>query len=278
MVRLELERKEVSRLNGLIQRSEAVLAQQKSKLYELSALDHNHTVLVTKIRKMEHDIDRRVVKMNEKLSANRKLRDAIDSQRAERARMDALYTKMALEGLSKQNKVTKLTDDVEKLRVDVAGIEKEIEDMHAEGDDWGRQCDQRAAVLLQELKEIALRQRDAEDLLDVGKYKYLNDNVLTKHMTAAQESVLRSPKGRSRWKTSQTKITTDALLTKYQENRSFIEKIHEVSGTHTVSEMIEAFNRQEVEHFERIQLVNQLAEEIENHRIVSAKLREEIGK
>lgn len=34
----------------------------------------------------------------------------------------------------------------------------------------------------------------------------------------------------------------------------------------------------EVEHFDRIQHVNQLAEDIENHRQVSAKLREEIGR
>lgn len=34
----------------------------------------------------------------------------------------------------------------------------------------------------------------------------------------------------------------------------------------------------ETEHFDRIQHVNQLAEDIENHRQVSAKLRDEIGK
>lgn len=34
----------------------------------------------------------------------------------------------------------------------------------------------------------------------------------------------------------------------------------------------------EAEHFDRIQHVNQLAEEIENHRQIIAKLREDIGK
>lgn len=34
----------------------------------------------------------------------------------------------------------------------------------------------------------------------------------------------------------------------------------------------------EAEHFDRIQQVNQLAEEIEKHRVIIAKLREEIGK
>lgn len=34
----------------------------------------------------------------------------------------------------------------------------------------------------------------------------------------------------------------------------------------------------EAEHFDRIQHVNQLAEEIENHRQIISKLREDIGK
>lgn len=65
MIRLELERKEVARLNALIQSHEAILAQQKTKLYELAALDHNHAIMLGRVRKMEHDIDRRLVKMNE---------------------------------------------------------------------------------------------------------------------------------------------------------------------------------------------------------------------
>jgi hypothetical protein len=50
MVRLELERKEIGQLNKLIQQSEDTLAKQKAKLYELSALDHNHHILLSRIR------------------------------------------------------------------------------------------------------------------------------------------------------------------------------------------------------------------------------------
>ncbi|GLE07604.1 hypothetical protein PINS_up018207 [Pythium insidiosum] len=278
MIRLELERKEIARLNTLIQRSEAALAHQKTKLYELSALDHNHTVLVGKIRKMEHDIDRRIVKMNEKLCINRKLRDAIDGQRAERARMDLIFTKITTESLQKRDKASKLLDEIEKTRQEVADVEREIEDVRAQGEEWEKTCDARAASLLQEIREIAARQRDTEELVDPDKYTFLGDSELMKHMQAAQENVLRSRVSRSRWKTGHAKIATDVVLTKYQENRSYIEKILEVSGTTTVSEMIDAFNNQEVEHFERIQQVNQLAEDIETHRQISARLREEIGR
>lgn len=244
MIRLELEKKEISRLNAVIQRNESVLAQQKSKLYELAALDHNHSTLIGRVRKMENDIDRRIVKMNEKLNSNRKLRETIDAHRAERARMDAIYTKISSETLSKRHKVARANNEVEKLRQEVAEIEQQIEDIRQEGEEWEMKCDQKAALLLQELKEIALHQKDAEELVDVEKYKYLGENDIIRSFGAAQENTLRSRATHSRWKTGQAKMATDVLLTKYQENRTVIEKIHEVSGTKTVSEMIEAFNNQ----------------------------------
>ncbi|KAE9347774.1 hypothetical protein PF008_g7663 [Phytophthora fragariae] len=293
MIRLELERKEVARLNALIQSHEATLAQQKTKLYELAALDHNHAIMLGRVRKMEHDIDRRLVKMNEKLNRNRQLREVIDAHRTERARMDDIYTKISTETLSKHQKVTRVGEEVEKLRQEIEAIEQEIEDVRQEGEEWEMKCDRRAALLLQELKEIALHQKDPEELVDVEKYKFLGENDIMKNVSEAHESEVQSRAKRSKWKSGQAKVTSDAMLTKYQENRTYIEKIHEVSGTKTVSEMIDAFNNQypfpgdivmllascqKAEHFDRIQHVNQLAEEIENHRLVSTKLREEIGK
>ncbi|EEY56618.1 uncharacterized protein PITG_10165 [Phytophthora infestans T30-4] len=284
MIRLELERKEVARLNALIQSQETTLAHQKMKLYELAALDHNHAIMLGRVRKMEHDIDRRLVKMNEKLNRNRQLREVIDAHRAERARMDDSFTKISTETLSKRHKVARVNEEVEKLRQEIEAVEQEIEDVRQEEEEWEMKCDRRAAVLLQELKEIALHQKDAEGLVDEDKYKFLGENDIMKTVSEAKESEIQSRAKRSKWKSGQAKVTTDVMLTKYQENRTYIEKIHEVSGIKTVSEMIDVFNNQYPsqlicpEHFDRIQHVNQLAEEIENHRLVSTKLREEIGR
>ncbi|POM58581.1 Hypothetical protein PHPALM_36752 [Phytophthora palmivora] len=248
MIRLELERKEVDRLNTLIQSHETTLAHQKMKLYELAALDHNHSIMLGRVRKMEHDIDRRLVKMNEKLNRNRQLREVIDAHRTERARMDDIYTKISTETLSKRHKVARVSEEVEKLRQEVVAVEQEIEDIRREGEEWELQCDRRSAVLLQELKEIALHQKDVGELIDVEKYKFLGENDIMKTVSEAKESEVQSRAKRSKWKTGQAKVTADTMLTKYQENRTYIEKIHE------------------------------LAEEIEHHREVSTKLREEIGK
>lgn len=244
MIRLELERKEVARLNKMIQHKERVLAQQKAKLYELASLDNNHRVLIARLRKMENEIDRRIVKMNEKLNQNRALRQSIDAHRAERARMDAIYTKISTETLTKRQKVARLSREVEKLRDEVVEIEQDIENIRLEGEEWEQTCDRRAALLLQELKEVAVRQADADALVDEDKYKYLGENDIMRNLSAAHESVMESRVSRTRWKTGQAKIATDVTLTKYQENRTIIEKIHEVSGTKTVSEMIDAFNNQ----------------------------------
>lgn len=244
MVRLELERKEVGRINALIQENENVLALQRTKLYELAALDHNHAILLGRIRKMENDIDRRIVKMNEKLNSNRKLRERIDAQRMERARMDDIYTKVSLEALTKKHRVARTRDEVQQLRDDVATIESQLEYIQKEGEEWEQACDHRASALLQELKEIALHQRESDELVDVEKHKYLGDNELMRSLSNYHENADQSRTKRGRGKGTQARAATDNVLTKYQENRTFIEKIHEVSGTTTVSEMIEAFNSQ----------------------------------
>ncbi|OWY97340.1 hypothetical protein PHMEG_00032155 [Phytophthora megakarya] len=276
MIRLELERKEVDRLNTLIQSHETTLAHQKMKLYELAALDHNHSIMLGRVRKMEHDIDRRLVKMNEKLNRNRQLRDVMDAHRTERARMDDIYTKISTETMSKRHKVARVSEEVEKARQEVEAVEQEIEDVRREGEEWESKCDQRSGILLQELKEIALHQKEVDELVDVEKYKFLGENDIMKTVSEAKESEVQSRAKRSKWKSGQAKVTADTMLTKYQENRTYIEKIHEVSGTKTVSEMIDAFNNQYP--LPRVVHVNQLAEEIEHHREVSTKLREEIGK
>ncbi|KAF1331540.1 hypothetical protein FI667_g4165, partial [Globisporangium splendens] len=136
-------------------------------------IDDLHSTLIERIREMENDIDRRIVKMNERLNINRKLRETIDVHRAERARMDTIYTKISSETLSKRHKIARASNETEKLRQEVGDIEQQIEDIRQEGEEWEMKCDQKAALLLQELKEIALHQKDEEEMVDVDKHKYL---------------------------------------------------------------------------------------------------------
>ncbi|KAL7692298.1 putative ODA1/CCDC63 family protein [Plasmopara halstedii] len=280
LARLELERKELVRLNALIKSQETIAAQQKSKLHELVTLDRNQATMLGRIRKMEHDIDHRVVKLNEKLNRNRQLRKIIDEHRAERARMDEVYTKMSTEMMTKTNKIARVRDEVAKLRQEIEVTEQEIESVRLEGEEWEAKCDRRAAILIQELKGVVLRKKDAKDLGNGKTFEQLGENELLKHVSKATQSEDQSPARRNKWKSGQAKVTMDAMLAKLNENRMFLEKMYEVSGTKTPSELIDAFNKQYPfqRAIRRVQYVNQLAEEIENHRQESTKMREEIGR
>jgi hypothetical protein len=183
--------------------------------------------------------------MNEKLAINRKLRESIDANRNERGRMDVIFTKISTETMQKKHKLARLKEEVHQIQMEVQVLEDEIEQIRLDGEEFEDKCDQKATIILKELKEIALLQKKAEEhQVDPEKYTYLGENDLIKNLSIAQENMLRSRVSRSRWKAGQTKVLTDVMLTKYQENRNFIEKIHQASGTTTVSEMIEAFNRQ----------------------------------
>ncbi|OQR88851.1 hypothetical protein THRCLA_10061, partial [Thraustotheca clavata] len=114
-----------------------------------------------------------------------------------------------------------------------------------------------------------------EDNLVASPKKYFSPGT---DNTLIEEKLNKSKLTRSRWKSIQERVTSELSIQKYNQNREFIEKIHEVAGTKSVVEVIEAFTTQEMEHFAKVQYVNRLAEDIELHRAQCAKLREEIAK
>ena len=54
--------------------------------------------------------------------------------------------------------------------------------------------------------------------------------------------------------------------------------MHRAAGTKTVDELVEAFVNQEREQFNRIEYINQLAEEIETSRAKCGNMRETISR
>ncbi|RHZ41952.1 hypothetical protein DYB26_003060 [Aphanomyces astaci] len=226
---------------------------------------------------METEIDRKMIKFNEKLAGNKHLRKTLDIKRAERATTDVLYSTIEVDTLETKTKIDLETKEVASLRQAVQEQIAAIEALKKDAAACENACDAKAAEILRELKNQAAESmtNSMDDASMISPKKYLSPGADT---TLIEEKLNKSKITRSRWKIIQEKVTSEISVRKYNENREFIERIHQVSGTKTVMELIEAFNTQEVEHFAKIQYVNQLAEDIETHRTQCSKLREEIGK
>ncbi|RHY32275.1 hypothetical protein DYB32_002906 [Aphanomyces invadans] len=269
---IEVERRKIAQYDLAIQDCERTLAEQKLSLGNGIVLEMNEASLVTKIKKMETEIDRKMIKFNEKLAGNKQLRKTLDIKRAERATADVLYSTLEMNTLDAKAKI-----DTENLRLAVQDQIAAIEALKKDAAACEIVCDAKAAEILQELKNQAAESmtNSMDDANMISPKKYLSPGA---DSTLIEEKLNKSKITRSRWKIIQEKVTSDISVRKYNENREFIERIHQVSGTKTVMELIEAFNTQEVEHFAKIQYVNQLADDIETHRTQCSKLREEIGK
>jgi hypothetical protein len=163
------------------------------------------------------------------------------------------------------------------LRREVQEKVAEINALKVEAEACEVQYEEKAAQILKDLKSNATESMtipiDESSLLSPKKYlSPASDNTLN------EEKLNKSKLCRSRWKIIAEKVMSDILMQKYNENREFIQKLHQISGTKTAVGLIEAFHTQEIEHFAKIQYVNRLAEDVEMYRAQCSKLREEIGR
>ena len=65
----------------------------------------NHDVVANRIRKMEGELDRKMVVLNSKIFNNTKLRDQVDHQRMERMAMDTFYNTMSWDTYQYEKKI-----------------------------------------------------------------------------------------------------------------------------------------------------------------------------
>nr|CCA13981.1 conserved hypothetical protein [Albugo laibachii Nc14] len=285
MVRLEFAKQELSHLDQETDKYEALLANQKEKSYAISNYNQTHLIISGKIRKIEHDLDRRVLKLNEKLRSNRQLHDTLDTLYNERVRMDAVYTKTGLEMLQKQHQINELEKNVQSIQSQVSDIESNIQHIRHNGELYEQECTQRANHLLMELTNIGMHQHPQsslgsllpKDLLTLfKKFDIQHDTIDIKTQTFSK-TLLKSV-NKNRWKCGRAKANTNIALSTLTKNLRLIQQIHQLHGTTSVAEIIQIFHAQEAEQFARMQQVNCLAQEVEERRQIVSSLRERIAR
>ncbi|CCI40068.1 unnamed protein product [Albugo candida] len=285
MLRLEIAKQELSHLDQEVSKYELLVANQREKNYAIANYNQTHLLTSGKIRKLEHDLDRRVLKMNEKLRSNRRLYDTLDTLYNERLCMDAVYTKRGLDLLQKQQQINRLENEVQSIQSEVSDIEKSIEDTRQDGQVYELECTQRANKLLVELTDVGLDQHSHKyigPLLPMNlataleKFDIPHETIDTKTQSLCK--TLRKTVNKNRWICGQAKATTDIAVSTLTENLRLFQQIHQLNGTTTVDEVIQTFHAQEAEHFARMQLVNSLAQELEERRHIVSTLRERIGR
>merc|ERR1712048_1005452 len=107
----EMEKQKTRELDILIKNMEANILQQRSDMGGVNANRETSRTIQKNIRMLENRLDKALVKYNEALGHNKKLRETIDNLRRDRAVFDGIYNKLQMDLEHKKSEMSKIMDD-----------------------------------------------------------------------------------------------------------------------------------------------------------------------
>ena len=101
-------RKKIQEINERIAEVEVQLADLAKKSVSKHYTTKTKAMMASQVRKLETELDRKMVQLNERICSNKKLRANLDHFRMERLTMDAVYTSLEMEKFQLQHKIKKM--------------------------------------------------------------------------------------------------------------------------------------------------------------------------
>jgi len=246
--------------------------QQRKVMGGVNASRDNHNMVNKQIRILENRLDKALIRFNESLANNKKLRETIDDLRRERIVFDNVYKKMEKE-LSKKKSAIAYTIELsnqsyeqrDSYQLDIATIEqanrKEQEDFDGQMDELNQALDEAAR------KEATIGKKDKS-----GKI------FPSGSMTSEEEEVMKNKLKKQVWG-----IAAEKSDTKHSEERikSFEEafaRIKAATNFQDIEELVRTFIKNEETNFSLFNYVNEQTNEMERLEEEILKLKEEESK
>ena len=108
--KIETERRRVEELDKQIKRMQLSVLQTRKDMGGINASHDNNLSVQKQIRILENRLDKALVKFNEALAHNKKLRQTIDNLRRERVKVDGIYRKLEKELAEKKDRMAQIID------------------------------------------------------------------------------------------------------------------------------------------------------------------------
>ena len=256
--KIERENKKVKTMEDQIQLLKQKLLYQRKHMGGINAARENQHMIQKQIRILENRLDKALVKFNESLAVNKKLRETIDNLRRERVVFDNIYRKLEKDLHEKKRQMANIIElsnlayeQRDASQMEVAAIEqqnrKEQEEFEGEMVQLGARIEQQQ-VSLNEARLASQRAEENDDGADGGAAATF-DAMAASAEAASAEQV-----------------------------RSFEEafhKIKEATGISDIQELVRTFIRNEDQNFSLFNYANEQSNEIEKLEEQVAALKEE---
>jgi len=217
------------------------------------------------IRVLENRLDKALIKFNEALAYNKKLREEIDNLRRERVIFDQINAKLAKELHEKKKEMAQI--------IEISNIAYEARDQaQNEMSLLKAHADKEQAQFEQEWRELG---------------RVLEQDRRLKERMAGQErsrsaeddsAALRKTLVRGSWNTAKDKAAQKANLDRAQSFEEAFNEIKNATGIDNIDELVQTFIDAEDQNFSLFNYVNELNNEIEKLEEQIADIKTEIEK
>lgn len=267
--RLAVETRNLEELNKAISVMKSKILQQRRQMGGVNAAKENHKMVQKQIRILENRLDKALVKFNEALAHNKRLRESIDSLRRERVVFDNIYRKLEKELHEKKKQMANIiemsnqayeTRDQSQLEITAyeqlnAKEQQEFEEEMAELD--------RVIEEDRKKKEVMIREQNREHINQRGE------------MSKEEEEELKRKVTKGVWGIAKDKATVQVAELKVQSYEEAFNKIKAATGITDIDKLVSTFIENEEQNFSLFNFVNEQNNEIEKLEEQIQQLREE---
>lgn len=274
--KIENEKRRIDEMDKQIEKIQENILQQRREMGGVNASRDNNKAIQKQIRMLENRLDKALVKFNEALGYNKKLRETIDNLRRERVVFDGIYKKLERELEEKKNEMAQI--------IEISNVAYEARDQaRNEMMALKNAADQEQSQFeheWSELGELIEEDRKRQDTLKSGgdtegqsdgKPGTSGGELVTADDAVEEEQELRKRLSRAAWSIVKNKANIHVSQEKVKSYEEAFDKIRKATGIDDIDTLVETFVKAEDENFALFNKVNDLGSEIET-------LEEEIRK
>jgi len=255
--KIEIEKKRISELDLQIKKMEESILQQRSDMGGINANRETSKTIQKNIRMLENRLDKALVKYNEALGHNKKLRGTIDNLRRERIVFDGIYKKLENDLLCIKNEMASIINEANAAYISRDHAQAEMVRLKSEADAEQKQFENEWA----ELTKLIDQDQKMKDFLISKDRENMNDAVVTSVLE--QEQNLRKKLSKGAWQIVKDKAHIHMAQEKVKSYKESFDKISSATGINDIDQLVNTFISAEQHNFKLFNQVNKLSNDLE---------------
>lgn len=261
--RMHEEKRRIEEYNRQIDALKDKILDTRRTMGGVNYAKESNQMVQKQVRILENRLDKSLIRFNEALAYNQKLRAQIDNLRRERVVFDGISRKLEKKLHDKEKQAADLVDQANQCYAKRDEYQTELTSIQQTNNVEHKEFDQK----------IAEYDREEEEISRLINEKYVKNNL--GELTLEEEEELKKGVTKTAWQIAQDKKGIQGNLEKVQSYEEAFNKIRATTGISDVDELVNTFIAHEDQNFSLFNYVSSQANEIEKLEETIAQLRDE---